>query len=320
MSMSKTWPPPQIPPIPLEVKQAASEANLVIFVGAGVSKLMGCPSWDQFADAALRQLVAQDLITFGDVQQLSHLPAKQRLSISLQVSMSNSESRPLDYAALIQPKRPSDSRVYEYLNGIGCAYVTTNYDRFLDSMPRRTTAGAPDAEGEAVGKDAPELICWPRQLKGLRLREPGTVIHLHGSIDEPESMVMTTPQYLIHYDDKRVQDFLDELFDRHTVLFLGYGLEEWEVLEHILRKGRRHAGKQRKRFMLTGFYSHQEKTFSHLYDYYEESFGVRLIHFSLDHMEYAQLEKIMEDWAGNLEVGDPLLADDLEYVLEVADE
>lgn len=316
--MSKTWPPPQIPPIPLEVKQAANEANLVIFIGAGVSRLMGCPSWDQFADAALRQLAAQDLITFGDIQQLSHLPAKQRLSIALQVS--NSESRSFDYAALIQPKRLSNSRVYEYLKGIGCAYVTTNYDRFLDSMPGKTTAGGPNAEGEASGKEEPDLICWPHQLKGLRLREPGTVIHLHGSIDEPESMIMTTPQYLIHYDDKGVQEFLDELFNRYTVLFLGYGLEEWEVLEHILRKGRRYAGKQRKRFMLTGFYSHQGKTFSHLYDYYEESFGVRLIHFSLDYMEYDQLEKIMEDWVGNLEVGDPLLADDLEYVLEVADE
>ncbi len=37
-------------------------------------------------------------------------------------------------------------------------------------------------------------------------------------------------------------------------------------------------------------------------------------------MKYVQLEKIMEDWAGNLEVGYPLLADDLEYVLRVADE
>ena len=316
--MSKTWPPPQIPQIPLEVKQAASEANLVIFVGAGVSRLMGCPSWDQFADDALRQLAAQDLITFGDVQQLSHLPAKQRLSISLQVS--KSEYKPLDFVKLIQPKRFNDSRVYEYLNGIGCACVTTNYDRFLDAMPGKSKLGEPGAEGEAAGKDEPELICWPHQFKGLRLREPGRVIHLHGSIDEPESMIMTTPQYLIHYDDKQVQEFLDELFDRHTVLFLGYGLEEWEVLEHILRKGRRHANQQRKRFMLTGFYSHQEKTFSHLYDYYEESFGVRLVHFSLDYMEHDQLENILADWAGNLVVGDPLLADDLEYVLEVAGE
>ena len=48
---------------------------------------------------------------------------------------------------------------------------------------------------------------------------------------------MTTPQYLTHYEDNRVQEFLDELFERHTVLFVGYGLEEWEILERILRKG-----------------------------------------------------------------------------------
>jgi hypothetical protein len=318
MSVSKTWPPPQIPPIPLEVKQAANEANLVIFIGAGVSRLMGCPSWDQFADDALRQLANQDLITFGDMQQLSHLPAKQRLSIALQVS--KSKKKLLDFAALIQPKHPLNSKVYDYLKGIGCIYVTTNYDRFLDSMSGKITAGGPDVEGEVSVIHKPELICRPRKFKSLRLREPGTVIHLHGSIDEPESMIMTTPQYLNHYNDKRVQDFLYELFNRYTVLFLGYGLEEWEVLEHILRKGVQHADKKRKQFTLTGFYSHQEKTFSHLSDYYEESFGLSLVHFSLDYLEYDQLEKIMEDWAGNLEIGDPLLADDLEYVLEVADE
>ena len=296
-----TWPPPQIPPIPIEVNQAACEANLVIFVGAGVSRLMGCPSWDQFADAALGQLVEQGLITFGDVQQLSHLPAKLRLSISLQIS----ESETLDYAALIQPKHPSNSRVYEYLNSIGCVYVTTNYDRFLDST---------------LGKDEPDLICSRRQLKGLRLREPGTVIHLHGSIDKPESVIMATPQYLEHYNDEQVQYFLDELFNRHTVLFLGYGLEEWEVLEHMLRKRKHYDSKQRKQFMLSGFYAHQRKTFSHLYKYYKDVFDIHLIHFSLDHMKYVQLEKIMENWAGNLEVGYPLLADDLEYVLRVADE
>ena len=59
---------------------------MVIFIGAGVSRLMGCPSWDKFADDALRQLANQELITFADVEQLSILPAKQRLSIAVQVS------------------------------------------------------------------------------------------------------------------------------------------------------------------------------------------------------------------------------------------
>lgn len=316
--MSKIWPPPKIPMIPPEVQLAASEGTLVTFIGAGVSRLMGCPSWDQFAGSALQQLARQGHITFGDIQQLSDLSAKQRLSIAIQVSESSSEK--LDYEKLIQPGRPTDSKVYEYLNRIGCIYVTTNYDRFLGSKSGKITASDPGINEDSVSQDDQEIICWPHQLQGLRLRQPGTVIHLHGSVAEPRSMIMTTPQYLTHYGDAQVQSFLKELFDRYTVLFLGYGLDEWEVLEHILRKGVRSPHQQKNRFMLHGFYSHQKKTFSHLYDYYEKAFCVRMVHFSLDYLEYRQLEKIMGDWAGNLEVGGPLLADDLNYVLEVADE
>ena len=316
--MNKIWSPHRIPQIPSEVTQAAREANVVIFVGAGVSRLVGCPSWDQLADASLRQLAKQSLITFAEVQQLSNLPAKQRLSISHEVS--SAKSIPLNWGNLIEPDNSSNSKVYEYLNSIGCVYVTTNYDRCLDSISGKTMTGRPSSEEDTVDKSERELVCWPNQLNWSLLRKPGTVIHLHGSIHEPQSMIMTTPQYLKHYENEHVQEFLKQLFDRYIVLFLGYGLEEWEVLEHILRKGKNEVGKQRKRFMLQGFYSHQEKTFSHLFNYYKKSFGVHLIHFSLDYMEYAQLEKIMEDWARNLTVGEPRLADDLNFVLGAIDE
>ena len=317
--MSKVdWPPPRIPRIPFEVKVAASEGNLVIFVGAGVSRLMGCPSWGEFADGALRQLADQELITFADVEQLSNLSAKQRLSIAVQVS--KSKSVPLNYEKLIMPSNKINSKVYEHLLDIGCIYVTTNYDRFLDSKPGKMSIGEPGKAEDSVDKDEPEIIYQPKHLRISQLRRAGTVIHLHGSINYPESLIMTTPQYLEFYDKEQVRDFLKEMFDHYTILFLGYGLEEWEVLEHILRKGGQPAPQQQKRFMLVAFFSHQKETFLHLNDYYVNSFGVRLIHYSLDHMSYRQLEKIMEDWAGELEVGRPLLADDLKYVLKVADE
>ena len=134
-------------------------------------------------------------------------------------------------------------------------------------------------------------------------------------------MIVTTPDYLQHYANPHVEQFLDELFDRHTVLFVGYGLEEWEILEHVLRKGRPSSELQASRFMLSGFFSHEERTFSHLrYYYYQESFGVVLLPFNRDHRDRAQLEHILEDWSGRLKIGDPLLADDLAFVLEVADE
>lgn len=258
-------------------------------------------------------------MTFGDLQQLSHIDAKKRLSIALQVAQT--ESYRLDFDALIEPKRKTGSRVYEHLNSLGCVYVTTNYDRFLDvGIEDPLHPAAQNAAEESTGTEKRKLICRLDQFKGSSLRHPGTVIHLHGSLDDPGSMVLTTPQYLKHYAERSVKDFLDKLFGRYTVLFIGYQLEEWEILEYMMTKLSKHRAHEQTLFMLMGSYSHQGKTFSHLAEYYDESFGVRLVPFSLDCSEYAQLERILEDWSGSLEVGSPLLSDDLAYVLEVADE
>ena len=113
---------------------------------------------------------------------------------------------------------------------IGCAYVATNYDRYLDHSPAKSTEAGVGALGDDTGDDKKDLICSPRQFSSGLLREPGAVVHLHGSVDEPESMVITTPNYLRHYSDDQVQDFLSDLFERQTVLFLGYGLYVSEVL------------------------------------------------------------------------------------------
>jgi len=45
------------PELSSEVENAARSGELVVFVGAGISRLVDCPSWDQFADRVLTQLV-----------------------------------------------------------------------------------------------------------------------------------------------------------------------------------------------------------------------------------------------------------------------
>ena len=67
-------------------------------------------------------------------------------------------------------------------------------------------------------------------------------------------MVVTTKEYLEHYDHDNVQQFLGELFEKKTVVFLGYGLEELEMLEHILRRGQVKQTGDRRRFAVQGFF------------------------------------------------------------------
>ncbi|MBK6864415.1 MAG: SIR2 family protein [Ideonella sp.] len=67
-------------------------------------------------------------------------------------------------------------------------------------------------------------------MSSALLTERGAVIHLHGSYTDPSSMVVSLKDYIEHYAALRVQAFLSAMFKSHTVLFVGYGLAELEVL------------------------------------------------------------------------------------------
>ena len=125
-------------------------------------------------------------------------------------------------------------------------------------------------------------------------------------------MVVTTKDYLDHYDQEIVQTFLHDLFKRKIVLFLGYGLSENEILEHILRRGSvedQDTG-DRRRFVLQGFFRSQEPLYQKLYEYYRVSFGLHLIGFIRDYKDYKQQEAIIKSWAREIRVNKPALADD----------
>ena len=47
----------RIPHIPDGLREAALRGILIPFVGAGASRLAGCPGWSDFADGALRYFV-----------------------------------------------------------------------------------------------------------------------------------------------------------------------------------------------------------------------------------------------------------------------
>jgi hypothetical protein len=52
---------PPIPELPPALREAAQLTKLIPFVGAGASKLAGCPDWNEFADDALSVFVEHGL-------------------------------------------------------------------------------------------------------------------------------------------------------------------------------------------------------------------------------------------------------------------
>jgi hypothetical protein len=292
---------------PDEIVEAGLNGDLVFFIGSGASRLLGLPSWAGLAEKAIEDLRQCGYLNFSEIEQLNSLDPKKLLSIAYSIAEDNRYE--LNLAKHLAAKSESDS-IYKAINDIGCSCVTTNYDELLAPRFAATKDGSTTAASL-------HRVCDKEKFYAKLLNEPGTVVHLHGAISEPRSMIVTTKDYLEHYDHEKVQEFLGELFEKKTILFLGYGLDEAEVLEHILRRGSVKSTKDRRRFALQGFFLSQKPLYENLHTYYEKSFGVHLLGFVRDHENYKCLEAIIKTWANKIEVRKPPLAVDYDFLNEV---
>lgn len=299
------------PPLPDEITQAALNGNLILFIGAGISRLLNLPSWSGLADKIMEDLRKKELLDYSEIQQLKTLDAKKRLSIAELIAPDEYD----EYYVRNQIKSylsdaSEANSIYKALNDIGSSCVTTNYDTLLSPRFNETKDGSTTAHPVKRLSD-------PEQFSPRWLNEPGTVIHLHGSIESPKTMIITAKDYLEHYAKKDVQVLLQQLFSNHVVLFLGYGLEEIEILEHILRWGEAQKAQERRNFTLQGFFRSEQPLYENLYKYYERSFGIHLIGFERDKENYEAQERIIKSWAERIEIKKRPLADDVKFMNEV---
>ena len=292
-----------MPEVPSEIKDAAELGMLVVFIGAGMSRLAGCPLWDGFASKVLDELTP-DYLNYHEKSLIETISdPRKRLSIARIIEKENNTL--VNYKEILKGDGSKDN-IYKYINNFNCTFVTTNYDVLI----------APQIVQPRDDKDWRFYEC--ADLLNNKLDKQGNVIHLHGCVKNPEKMVIATKDYLKHYSNKQVQDFLEYLFENKTVLFLGYGLEEFEILEYILKYGVIKDGvkkaKVKRFFMLQGFFDAEKSLYGTLKHYYMDSFSVELIGFRRDEKNYKQQIDILEKWAENISFKPLALSDEAKYM------
>lgn len=316
---------PLIPQVPPKLREAAMLGTLIPFIGAGASVLAGCPNWADFADGVLKSFVKNGKFSFGQLAQIRHLSPRIKLSIAQ--GLEAKHNAPIDYSGIIDPRGGYDNeigrRIYGALTQLGHTFVTTNYDAWLDreilsskpisiSVNQQTTAAETPTRRTAFHN--------PNDFTPANLNKQHTVFHLHGSLEDPTNMVITTRDYVTHYaNERRTNDgspiqenriliFLDHLFSTKTVLFVGYGLEELEILEYVIQKGQmlsKTDQAEARHFVLQGFYGHEEELMKSMTQYYKQC-DIQLLPFRKDQRDFRQLVEVLEEFAAQIPVA-PLM-------------
>lgn len=189
-----------------DLSLALKKERLVIFVGAGVSKNSGLPTWGQIVQAFAERmdypmegrLATEEYIRIPQYYYCMDDSEGHRDYYSLLRAMipEGCEPNPLDYLIVsLKPKH----------------IVTTNFDTLLDQI-----AG----EYQIVREDR-DL------LKGISAHY---LLKLHGDIRQPEKLVFKEDDYLQYSETHRLMEtFLKYLLIGHVFLFVGYSLNDYNL-------------------------------------------------------------------------------------------
>jgi hypothetical protein len=181
-----TDPIPPIPEVPPALREAAQPTKLIPFVGAGASKLAGCPDWNEFADDALRVFVEHGKFSYAQLDQIRTLSPRVKLSIALALQAEHQIQ--VDFRRVLHRKERTEHaigcRLYSHLSKLGKTFVTTNYDEWLDEeiVPPTTDIGDEAGGAADVAPRSRTVYFKPEDLTAANLNRQDVVIHLHGSV------------------------------------------------------------------------------------------------------------------------------------------
>ncbi len=127
-----------IPDVLPGILKAASAGKLVLFIGAGVSRVIGCPSWKKFALLQLKALLDKRAINYYEYKNLKLLDARKLLSICRRI-YEEKDIQPPNMKSLLKgiDDLINKFKIYENLYAFNAVYVTTNYDDYMDQAAEK---------------------------------------------------------------------------------------------------------------------------------------------------------------------------------------
>lgn len=297
------------------VIKAMKNGKLIIFVGAGMSVHLGSPDWKGFANNYLDLIYKHRNITkmnFKTKESLKWEDTKKVLSLCKFITEKEMAPSYVEQAYKewfrVTLEKVEKGRLYEKLYSLNSIYITTNYDNALDLLVekelRNSSVQADDSEPYLnLDNNFKNKVFYKIEDVTPDDLNIGNVIHIHGSIKDIKSMVISNEDYIKQYSsthrkslrNRKCEDFLKNVFNNdHTILFIGYGLAELEILQHLFNSNTNDYITTNNRYMLLSCFSDDYFKVNYLYNYYKDNYGVEIIPYDLSELGYEKLEEVLD--------------------------
>ncbi len=297
--------------------------NVAFFVGAGASKLLGYPTWTELADKALDELESRNLISCHEKEMFQKDISDPKVKLSLfETTVSENGTFQFYKERLKVPEREVGTRnVYDLLVSEvfhDCIKMTTNVDsEFIRAFMKFKPLDFKE-NNTAENPDKNQFVISNLKINPSQDLRSDVIYYLHGYIEgTSEELIFSTEKYLKYYfregkeDKSELKLFLEKVFEECTVVFIGSGLEELQILETIGNKGGPH-------YALMGTYTNNIQ-FLELKAQYLRSLNVEIIPYYLDNEKWNRLYRVIEAWKNEMTVPIPkgidyaiLIKEDLE--------
>lgn len=280
--------------LPNEIKKLFLQNEKIgILVGAGVSKLLNFPLWKELGDSAIEYLYKKNKINYFEYQRIINevMDPKQKLTIFHNlVPKCSSEAKEFYDQTFSKPK-PNGKNPYEILVKFDVIKLTSNIDKEFYkalNLQQNTVFSERIDEMRDVQKIRKAKIV-SNEFNSENLDDE-TIYHIHGIIDEIEQMILTTKDYIeAYFEDKNgLRTFLANIFKEYTIIFVGYGLEEFPILEHIVTGHKEH-------YVLIGTYLNEINLFK-LKQKYFETLKIKPLPYYLDFDGYKRVYIVLSSW------------------------
>ncbi|EGI71568.1 SIR2 family protein [Pseudoalteromonas distincta] len=248
-----------------EIAYAAATNRLCFFTGTGFSKAVtnnGAPSWQGLLENLCdllpdTEMLRGSLFPDGKSSPLSLEEIAQVISIKL---TAENKSIHEETAKLIEAIKlgKDNEQVAKFFSERQFRVVTTNYDKLAEEL-----TGKSECQSLAPG------LPIPRSSANVK------VYHVHGSIDSPDNMVITSEDYFKFINgDSYFSRKLSTVLHENTVIILGYSLGDTN-LKAIISD---YKGFSRTHVIGSNiFLISRSDVDQHVKDYYSHCYGIRVL-------------------------------------------